>query len=181
MPEEQRQSTISRLNTRVGPKPSARITIVEYVTHQSPGDRPATVITRNACNLINEGQHYNRLISVGEQWIPLSSGWINNPSLILLKNEGKTFTVNPTIKEREEEANRFIEIGIQVYSTNNNKSTLNPLTPTPPIPSPPQPTYQALLYLPPRESIRLRPLGRDLFFIRCTLGEAKVTVNAYPQ
>jgi hypothetical protein len=72
------------------PQRPARLTVVEHVYHQ-PEDAPAMVSeSRWSAWLKTDEQPYGRReVKVGVAWQSLDTGWVKNPSLVVVENTGK--------------------------------------------------------------------------------------------
>ena len=71
-------------------KRPARMTVVEHVYHQAE-DAPAVLTERrwSAWLKTNEQPYGRRDVKVGVAWQPLDTGWVKNPSLLILENTGQ--------------------------------------------------------------------------------------------
>jgi hypothetical protein len=94
---------------------SLRTTVVEMVYYQPQGAQPEAFESRYC--LITAGeegeeQHYKRQTTSTEQWRTLDTGWVKNPSTVIISfDKGEPKQVVPTDAEREEEEQKRLEIG----------------------------------------------------------------------
>ena len=134
----------------------SRVTIVEKIYHRLPGQSPTLI--RSAFNFLpeTEEQLYVRYDQKAtEDWTPLDYGWIESPSLVVIKNtEGQGLSVNPSNKEKADITRRIIQLRLG----DGPASELEVL---------------------PGEAQRLRT--RQPLFIRCVNGSARYSLWAIPR
>lgn len=93
------------------PKEQDRITCQFSIVHEHCGDPPFTLgcSFSSICKTVE--QPWTRRVQIGEQWIPLDIGWIENPGLIVIENQtGKGLLVNPTEEELAEINSKMIYV-----------------------------------------------------------------------
>lgn len=90
-----------------------RITVVETVSFQEPGEQP--ISSRQSFVAYCEGSdaaYVRPHMMIGEEWTPLDTGWIKDPGMVLVVNlEGHFTQVIPTQAERDEAELRVLEVG----------------------------------------------------------------------
>jgi hypothetical protein len=137
-----------------------RVTVVQHVYHQSPDDQPFAVTTGFNRYLATKEQAYQRKTKVGTDWESLDTGWLNQASLLLIKNEEGKFTQQtPSEEEREESQRKVIEVACG-----------------PNLPANHEPDWLVL----PQEEIRVTPADLSRIRIRCQYGIAYFTVTLIP-
>jgi hypothetical protein len=133
--------------------------VVESVYYQIHNEQPSTAFgdtSRFICELSTDEQAYQRKQVVGETWVPLKLGWLENCSQLLLKNEEGKFAYNPTEEQKQAVASRVIQLSF----TQEN------------------PTAHVLI--PPGENSRFRPYSAQGLMLRCECGNAQYTIYAVP-
>lgn len=88
---------IEELKLRKGVKPrpvmKPRLTVVDKVYFQSPGDDPVDASTSFSQEIESEEQPYSRKVTIkeGEEWKLLDFGWIGQTcSMMVLENKGQS-------------------------------------------------------------------------------------------
>ncbi len=71
------------------PNAHDRVTIAGTLYHQIAGQNPTSVSLRCTTHLLTDEQVYSRSPSkgIGPKWELLKFGWIENPSVLIVKNE----------------------------------------------------------------------------------------------
>jgi len=64
-----------------------RITVVEMVYFQSPGENPLGVESRYSRKLTTDEQPCERRLKATENWQELDRGWVDQASLIVISNQ----------------------------------------------------------------------------------------------
>lgn len=131
------------------------VTVVESVYHQVPGEQPTQPVeSRYSSELATDEQPFIRKFKVGSEWKALETGWLNDCSMLVLKNEAPHWTVQPTDEERLEAALKVVEMGCG---------------------------GKALAELPPGESLRFRPADICSLRVRCIAGAANCVLCLFPK
>lgn len=138
-------------------RPRPRIVVVENVYHQSPGSDPVGVDTSSSRFCNSDEQPFLRRTRIGDEWMPLETGWVSEPFLIAIRNDAAAFRVNPSSAEREEAGRRVIEVAVVTENGLGAPFTL----------------------IHPGDSVRLYPLDGAKYYLRSQLGYAQVTINAF--
>lgn len=132
-----------------------QLTVVEHVYHQPAGEQPTGIETRFSRHLKTQEQPYCRRLLIGEDWVALDHGWVNEASHMVVQNmEGRFTQVNPTDEQCKEVAARVIELGYQ--------------------------NAKGYWLIGPGESLRGQPNVLDGLMLRCQQGKAQVTINVFP-
>ena len=137
-----------------------RITVIEQIYHQPEGKSPTLSEVRYDRILETKGQPYKRieLEAVDNEWRPLipPGCWLEKPGMIFVENEeGKFFSVNPSVEE-------LAEINQRVLLISDNSRSLS--------------EWEVL----PRESMRginSSPLG---LLVKSRKGTTRYTITVYP-
>jgi len=88
-----------------------RITVIGTVYHQPYGADAQAIEYRFSRLLDTSEQLYERRLVATEEWKPIDCGWIDQSSLIVIKNiEGKFLQKNPTEEERKEAEAKVLEV-----------------------------------------------------------------------
>lgn len=137
------------------PEVKDRLTIVECVYHQPFGEQPTVVEHRYSRELESKEQVYERRVTIGENWQPLDTGWIERLGLLVIANhEGHGLQRAPSDDERAAIAARVVEVGLD---------------------------GRAIWLVLPGESMRATPATLSGLQVRCQRGEARCTIHAYPR
>lgn len=142
----------------IPPTPSApaRLCIVSTIYHQQHNRNPLSFEGKVSRPLKTKEQVYTRQLTIGEHWTALDTGWLKTASHILIvNNEGKFLTANPTNEEALSIPQRIIELG---YTAHNSDTWL----------------------IRPGEFFAGSPSHLDLR-IRCKKGQAEITLNIFPE
>ena len=135
-----------------------RITVREMIYHQQAGEQPTGTETKFSHELESHEQPYQRRLSVGEDWIPLDHGWIEEASLLSIFNEeGKFLQVNPTDEERAEAAKKVLQVSPTINVVVNPWIIL------------------------PGQSMRGCPLSIRSMFVRSQSGVISFSVHIFPR
>lgn len=154
-----------------------RTTIVETLVYHRPGEEPTNVTNRFAFYGESLEQEYKRQIRVGEVWVPIDTGWLNNRvSTLILVNELIRPSKNISQEEEELINSKVLEIGIISIPEEENPKSRTMFSP-PKV----QPSLAVFSFLPPGEAIRLRPENIASYRIRCRNDSTKVTIHCYPE
>lgn len=163
VPEEQEPTTPTPEDTQ---KNLPRITVMETIFYQRPGEQPSSVRTRFHKRCKNSEQEYKRELSLTEVWTPLEYGWIGeSPGMV-------------TINNLETSTEKLVEVGIKFHSEPQSKSR------TMFSPQLPKSTLPFILFtIPPLENLRVRikPNTEFIWVVRSVLGSCKVNLRAYPE
>lgn len=90
-----------------------RVTITFQLSHEHVGASPFSVAQSFATLLQQQEQPYHRRITLLDDGvpIPLDTGWINTPGMLVIDNKSGTgLQVNPSPEERERMANQVIRV-----------------------------------------------------------------------
>ena len=133
------------------------LTVIEMVYHRPVDGEHGGVETRFNRKLQTQEQMYQRKMTVGEAWVPLDLGWLdeNGISALVLVNNEEHFTHQPTEEELAELAKKVIQIG---YAEGGYAWDI-----------------------PPGESFRGTPTNSEHLFVRCVHGSAKCTLTLIPR
>lgn len=96
---------------------SARMVIVEQVSHQSPNQPPTVVDSRYPRILETDEQVYKRSMKIKSEWTNIDVGWLIETGVaqIVIENrEGQALQVIPTQEEKAAFLARILELGIEV-------------------------------------------------------------------
>ena len=137
-----------------------RVTVIEQIYHQPEGKSPTLSEARFDRELETTGQLYKRieLEAVENEWRPLipPGCWLQKPGMIFVENEeGKFFSINPSVEE-------LAEINQRVLLISDNPRSLS--------------EWEVL----PRESMRginSNPLG---LLVKSRKGTTRYTITVYP-
>lgn len=89
-----------------------RVSIAGYAYRADPGGQPESFDLRGANDCITDEQPCLRIGKiVGAEWEPLDTGWVKDPSLVIVKHSLDVRTVMPSAEEREAELRAVVEIG----------------------------------------------------------------------
>lgn len=144
------------VNSDIPKRPiSDRITVVDTVVHYRKDIGPTAYDTRFSRELTTREQAYDREISVGEEWQPVSFGWnAANCGMLILKNVGNRKPyIRSTVEERAEWAEKVIEV----------TSDINP-------------QWEIRI----GESMRGVPIGPGAILVRCRKGQTTLVVTVIP-
>jgi hypothetical protein len=137
------------------PLHAARVTVTQTVTHMTR-ERQVSWESMFGRMISTEEQPFVRNSKVGEQWMPLETGWLKDCScLVLVNEEGKLGDTYPTLEEKKVTAAKVIELGWAEDT--------------------------ACWLVPPGESFRGSPADLGKLRIRCQRGEAKYTLVLVPK
>lgn len=171
-----------------------RIVVVENVYHQGSDGMPTThVYPRYTQFLTTDEQPYQRHTKVGEEWVRLDTGWLNECSLIVLENtEGLFQFRNPTKEEVEETKKKVIEIGfisdaialqresIKVEVDPVSGKKLGRTMHSPPRVGTASMEIEPVLQIPPLQSQRIIPISPRMIYVRSRFGVTRMTITAFP-
>lgn len=144
---------------RTAPVPmptTGRLTVIEKVYHQLPGEQPTVAEHQFVRQLLSDEQPFARKFKVPHDWKVLDLGWIERAGMLVLRNEeGRHPVVVPTPKERAEIDRRVIEVAFDEGAD------------------------PALVVL-PGESCRFHPIRLRDVRVRCPAGMASATIHLNP-
>jgi hypothetical protein len=136
----------------------SRIVVVETVHYQQDDAQPNTITHRFNRFTQTDEQAFMRLMTVGESWQSINAGWLDQVGmLVIINREGAFRQGQPTQQQRDEMAQRILEITFGSY-----------------------PPFHIDMTIPPGESLRLYPTDLSRIRIKCHKGEAKTTIWAAP-
>lgn len=157
--------------------PRSRIVVVSHVIYQSAGDQPVKIESAHSVPLTTSEQPYLRKTTIGSQWTPLDSGWLNRASLLVISNEeGKHLQVNPEDWEVLAIKSRVIEVAcIPMFpeSAVKNRDMHSPDVALPQL-------VADWLVHPKQPPLRVTPADLSRIRLRCQNGEAKCTLSIFP-
>lgn len=139
---------------------SSRITVRELVYHQQQGKQPKHIETRFCSSSAEKEQAYERTKTVGTAWERVSFGWVENCGMLVLRNEGTTYEINPTAEQKAADERKVLEIAFAAPGCDAR-----------------QPLYPAFS-ISPKTSARFKPTAQ--MYVRCIEGEVELTVAAFP-
>lgn len=140
------------------PPNKPRLTVLDTIYYQAPGDDPVAFKGPFARLLESEEQPCIRKLVVGEPWQAVEGLWLSAAGLLGVRNDEGTFTgVIPTPEQRQEVAARIVEVGVVDVER-----------------------VTRFAFLRPGESCRFEPADMAALRLRCQRGQAKVTVAAFP-
>lgn len=140
------------------PVGKALLTVVQTYYHQQEGMQPTQVETRYTRELGTDEQPYVRHGKVGSEWTRLDSGWLTECSLLVIKNNEGRFTDRiPTQEQRQEVMSRVIELAFGKAN----------------------PTCSLLVH--PNEAHPMHVTSLKDIWLRCSKGEAKLSVIIFPK
>lgn len=137
------------------------IVVVDTVYCQMPGDQPVALECRSSRMLRTREQLFERRLTVGSDWVPVDTGWIESASVLVIQHRTPYDPlVNPTPEQRRADAELRLEVALQ-----DGAGGMNVLCP-----------------IPPGEDMRMpNPVCiRDLR-VRAVGGVARVVVVVFPE
>lgn len=156
--EGERYSIAINQSKKAKPTPKNTLTVVENVYHQVVGEQPTMTESRFTRDLESTEQVFTRHLVLTEEWKPLEVGWLDQLSMMVIKNnEGIGLKQIPTKEQREEIDQRVIEVS---YTPNSFK-------------------FMGWTIF-PRESMRACPSDARLLHLRCRTGTARATITLLP-
>lgn len=173
------------------PEGKCKILGLGAIHHRDGQGNTKTINTNFARLLDSNDDPLQRKFSVGEEWVPLETGWVKSVGYLILRNDGgKPFQVMPTKEQAEEELSRIIEVGYLVKSSLDNlaEREINPTkkknrthfdTRSLGEAEPTIPTVRTLWIIHPGEDMRGTPINDDIY-LRCRHGEVTVTIMVVP-
>lgn len=141
--------------------PKARLVVLKSVYHQVAGQSPTLLPPVNfSRNLASDEQAYTREMPVGEEWVQIERGWVEDVGYLAVANQEGTLI--PTNASREESSlaqSRRLLVGMRIGT---EIVTLTALAPNEGIDLDPYPGTFDLLrvkwsHRPGRASIRVYP------------------------
>lgn len=169
--EPRRQSATNPADTGTpesSPK-SSRLIVVETVVHRRNTAGPVGV-SFSSCRLLEtDEQSYTRELRVGEEWVPIDLGWLQERvSVVVVENLGEDPPATiPNEEEKARRESRVLEIGCRILLSDSA---------APPVKAAILPIYEIL----PGDSHRGRPVPEASFFLRCLNGETRCKIFAVP-
>lgn len=140
---------------------------------------------------------FMRKMTIGEMWVELDLGWIQDIGYLSIQNHGgKRFNVVPNQEQLQEEQSRIIEIGYMVQSLTKEsiditqQTSLNRIKKTnkrthfdPPLIKDDQlisPIMPLWLIRPGGEGIQGTPVSEEPMYLRCRHGEVTISIMCHP-
>lgn len=128
---------------------------MENIYFSEAAEQPRAREARFTVRLKSEEQEYTRTkFDVGEDWVPLDTGWLNEASMLCIENlEGRWTQTIPEVAARAAAAERVIEVaccGVPFGSVH------------------------------PQTSCRFTPAALKDLTIRCRKGTARISYTVYP-
>lgn len=147
----------TRSRTAPVPMPTTgRLTVIEKVYHQLPGEQPTATEHQFVRQLRSDEQPFSRKFKVPREWKPLDLGWIECAGMLTIRNEeGRHPVVIPTHEQRADIDLRVIEVAFD------------------------EGAEPALVVL-PGESCRFHPARLRDVRVRCLHGMATATIHLNP-
>ena len=91
-----------------------KLNVVSMIYHQELGEHPEEPVcieSRWSRRLKSRGQMYQRRLKVGEQPVPVDTGWVERPGTIVIVNcTGQQPTTVPTPQQAAERASHVMEL-----------------------------------------------------------------------
>ena len=148
--------------------PKNRFTVSEIFYFQEVGSSPFTLDLTHSRNVDSEEQVYSRKTRIKDEWSPIEVGGLEEPSLVIIKNEVVQYQTYPTPEQRMLDETRVLLLGLKTYAEG---CSLIPAC---------GPYIQEFAKIRPGESIRLEVLNIKNFVIKSAFGECKTTIVAVP-
>lgn len=98
----------------LNPVTNSRLTVVEQLTYQAPGEHPEVCETRVSRLLSSSEQPFRRTVNLEpDKWTPVPYDWIDPTrcGMLEIMNPAPMRTTIPTEAEKEETAKRIVEVG----------------------------------------------------------------------
>lgn len=137
------------------------LTVVERVYHQLDSDQPTSVETSFTQRVMSDEQPYSRRMKVGEEWVPIGKGWLEECAMLVLRNDPESRFTIPSDEEKAADAVKVIEVGTDI-------GTHGPFH------------VIRWAYLSPEKSLRIAPSDIDKIMVRCQAGIGRLLVSAFP-
>lgn len=138
--------------------PKSRLTVVEHVYHQSPDEEAFEQEIRYSRFLATDEQPFLRKLKVTEEWATISSGWLDNCSVLLIKNASGNLrlrSVTPSPQEVEQERRKVIQVAYE-----DSKYHFDVLV---------------------GETMRVSPSSLQALRIRCAEGTGRADISIIPE
>ena len=133
------------------------LTVVETVSHHPLDSDPTQEIVAFDRRLISTEQPYKRSLTVGEEWVPLDLGWIEDVGMVCITNDvGRFLQTHPTEEERE-----WLDAKVLLVSYDQSD--------------------QKAFLVSRKETLRVSPSNASGLYIRCASGEAKYHILVVPK
>jgi hypothetical protein len=134
--------------------PQSRVTVVERIYYQSPGGQP-TLCAAGFTRLTEseEPPYFRRNLKVGEEWQPIGTGWFTEIGFVVIENQEKLLSVQPTKEERDAMRAQIIEVALG---------------------------DEHVTFIRPKENFRFDPRSLDKFRIRCLSGQTMYALTVFP-
>lgn len=146
------------LDTTPKADPKPRLTVVETVYHQIPGESPSEFSCKFSQEIESDEQPYQRKKKIGEKWEPLDLNWLKDDcGMVCICNEAKVNQRGQTEEEKEAISKQIIQIGFRV-----------------------NPDYPDLEVF-PGESVRFRPYAPHFVCLRCQSGKVRYSLFIVPR
>lgn len=140
----------------------SRLAVVENVYFHPQNDDAVQIESVYNRFLKSDELPYSRTTNVGTEWKQLEPGWVQEASLLIVRNlEGRFTQMIPTPEERREAEAKVLVLAV---STQVSK----------------EPTIPIALLL-PGESLRYTPWDCTKLWIRCQVGVAKYNFQFFPK
>lgn len=146
------------VNYRPPPPNRGRLTVVETVYHQAPGESPREVLSRFNRWLESDENMYQRTAKVGEEWTPIDLGWLAGDAgtILLVAEGGPRRNTIPTEEEKREDRSKRIAVSFRSDTPRDDITLL------------------------PGESARFSPSYAKEILLRCLCGKTRYTVSVIP-
>lgn len=157
-------NTTDLITTNPQPVGRCRLSVVEYVHHQQPGQQPRSVEHRFCRDLHSGEQTYIRTFQATEEWKPLDTGWLGAEvgHLILINEEGRNPSSQLSPEEKIQLSQRWIELGLYM-GEGADLWFVEPFA-----------------KVRPGESIRLTPYDVSRIRVRCPVSKSRCTITLIP-
>lgn len=137
-----------------------RLTKITTVHYEMPDEKPLTVESRIQRESDSEDQPSTRHMNLTDKWEPIDSGWISNPSSIIIQGRKPQHSIVPPREVREAEADTMVELA---YVMPSDKSFIIPL-----------------FEIPVGEAFDFYPKNHKILAIRVSRGTLKCVVICLP-
>lgn len=142
--------------------------MVERVYHQRQGVDPVGYDLPEQWLVDSDDEPFKRMVTLGEQYKTLAElgCWLSSCSLLVIVNEeGRAPTVNPTEAERREMARHNVQVAIAKPEMRVDG----------------QPPHVIASTVKPGRHVSLSPEDLMAVQLRCQCGSAKVTIRVFPE
>lgn len=154
----------------VEPKVKSRLTRLQMVYLERPGEDPVAIETRTSVEVGSDEQPFVRHMELTDKWVEIEQGWVSNPSLICIQPRLPTRNLIPPREEQERVKEVVVEIGYAPPSSSDRLRTMHDSVKPQPI---------GLFEVPFGDQQSLVPKNPKLLRIRVNQGTAKCVVTVF--